>query len=224
MDFVEGTGLFFSRMDRRFGLRGAIQNTLRKPLPPYFNMGHYLGGIVLFLFGVQVITGVLLALYYSPSPETAYLSVQFINNQLPVGWLIREIHAWAADLLIIFLLLHLIRVYFMGAYKTPREFNWVVGVLLLQLFLIFAYTGYLLPWDQVRYWSLTFGIEKIRNLPIIGKSLIYLLQGGEEISGNTLTRFYVLHAIILPWVTTFAIWLHLGLVRRLGLADPFGDN
>ncbi len=223
-DFLDLSGLLFTPLDHRLGLRKAIQNVLRRPLPSYFNITYYFGGIIIFLFGIQVITGVLLALYYSPTPNAAYLSVQFINNQIPLGWLMREIHAWSANLIIIMIALHLMRVYLYGAYKKPREISWVIGALLMIMFVTFAFTGYLLPWDQVRYWSLTIGIEKLRNLPLIGGYLIYLLQGGEEITGNTLTRFYVLHAIVLPWIATFLLWAHLALIRRHGLADPWGDN
>ena len=205
-------------------LRKSLRTWMSKPLPPFFGMGHYLGGIVVFLFGVQVITGVLLALYYLPTSSQAYQSVQFITNEIPTGWIIREIHAWSAELLIIFTALHLMRVYFWGAYKHPRELNWIIGVLLLLTFVTFAFTGYLLPWDQARYWSLTIGIEKLRNLPLLGGPLVYLMQGGEEISGLTLTRFYVLHAIVLPWIASILLLGHLLLVKRQGLADPWGEN
>ena len=211
-------------LEDRLEVRKSVREWMRKPLPEYFRPGHYLGGMIVFLFAVQVVTGVLLALYYSPTSNLAYLSVQFISNQIPMGWLIREIHAWAADLIIVLMMLHLLRVYLWGAYKSPRELNWMVGVLLLLLFGTFAFTGYLLPWDQARYWSLTIGIEKLRNLPLVGGPLVYLMQGGEEITGNTLTRFYVLHAIILPWLASFALWVHLALVRKQGLADPWGEN
>ena len=180
----------------------------------------YFGGIALFLFGIQVVTGTLLALYYKPTPEAAYESVQFITSDVSFGWLIRSLHHWAANLMILFVVLHLLRVFFQAAYKFPREVTWVVGCGLLLLTLGFGFTGYLLPWDQRAYWATVVGTEIAGGVPVIGESLLLLLRGGSDVSGATMSRFFGIHVLVLPLALGGMLAVHLVLVHQLGLANP----
>ncbi|MFQ6014463.1 MAG: cytochrome bc complex cytochrome b subunit [Anaerolineae bacterium] len=182
----------------------------------------YLGGITLFFFGVQGVTGVLLSLNYRPTPDQAYESVLFIMNEIRFGWLVRSIHAWSANLMIISSVLHMLRIYVQGAYKAPRELTWMVGILLGTLTLVFGFTGYLLPWDQRAYWATTVGSEMTGAVPLVGPYLLQLVRSGTEISGFTLTRFYGVHILVLPASLGGLLLVHLFLVHRHGLAPYRG--
>lgn len=184
----------------------------------------YLGGITLFCFVVQGTTGILLALYYQPTPETAYDSILVIMNQLNFGWLIRSVHAWSANLMIIFCILHLLRIVLQGAYKKPREITWLVGMGLLFLTLGFGFTGYLLPWDQRAFWATTVGTEIAGAVPFIGDFVRQFLRGGADVSAATLTRFFGVHVLVLPVALAGLLVLHLLLIHQQGLADPEGDE
>jgi ubiquinol-cytochrome c reductase cytochrome b subunit len=181
---------------------------------------YYLGGITLFFFMVQATTGVLLAIYYQPTPEAAYQSILFIMNQVNFGWLIRSIHSWGANLMILFCVLHLLRVFFQAAYKAPREVTWVVGTGLLVVTLGFGFTGYLLPWDQRAFWATTVGSEIAGALPAVGQELLVFLRGGTEVTARTLSRFFGTHVLVLPLSLVGALLIHLVMVHQQGLADP----
>ena len=181
---------------------------------------YYLGGITLFLFGIQVVTGTLLALYYQPTPDTAYDSVKFIQSTVEFGWLIRSIHHWTANLMIICLLLHALRIFVQGAYKYPRELTWLVGVGLLGVTIGFGFTGYLLPWDQRAFWATTVGTEIASVVPLIGDQLLLLLRGGTDVTGATLSRFFGMHVLVLPLALGALLVVHLTIVHQLGLANP----
>lgn len=180
----------------------------------------YLGGITLFLFIVQVITGSLLTLYYQPTPDAAYDSVLFIMSNVNFGWLIRSIHAWGANLMVIFCILHLLRIYFQGVYKAPREITWAVGVALLAVTLGFGFTGYLLPWDQRAYWATTVGSEMAGAVPVVGDFLLNLLRAGPDITAATLSRFFGGHVLFLPLTLAGLITIHGVLFHQQGLANP----
>jgi menaquinol-cytochrome c reductase cytochrome b subunit len=169
---------------------------------------------------VQLVTGVILAMYYKPDPESAYSSIQTITNDLTLGWLVRGMHRWGASVFIILLFLHMGRVFLFGAYKYPRELNWLVGVILLTLALAEGLTGYLLPWDQTAYWATVVAININANAPIVGPFLGDFLRGGAEIGGDTLARFYSLHMLVIPGGLIGLITLHLYLVIRLGVTEP----
>lgn len=178
---------------------------------------HFLGGLALFLFLIEVLSGILLMVYYRPSPEAAYESVRFLMSRAHMGWLVRGIHKWAADLLILMVLGHLLRVYFQGAYRGGRELNWIVGVLLLLLVGAFAFTGSPLVWDQSAFWG-TEAIRKvIARVPLLGPVVLDLLWGGRELKGEALLRFYVFHVGLLPWLMVALLLGHLYLVARQGL-------
>lgn len=180
----------------------------------------YFGGIALFLFLIQATTGTLLALYYKGTPEAAYKSVQFITSEVSFGWLIRSIHHWGADLMILFVALHLVRVFFQAAYKYPRQITWLVGCGLLLVTMGFGFTGYLLPWDQRAYWATVVGTEIAGSVPAVGGSLLLLLRGGQDVTGDTMSRFFGIHVLVLPLSLAALLGLHLLLVHQMGLASP----
>jgi quinol-cytochrome oxidoreductase complex cytochrome b subunit len=182
----------------------------------------YLGGLALFFFTVQVITGILLSLYYRGAPEEAYDSILRIMNEVRFGWLIRSIHAWSANLMIISVALHMLRVFIQAAYKRSREATWILGALLLVLTLGFGFTGYLLPWDQRAFWATTVGTEIAGSVPLIGPQALEFLRGGAEVTGVTLTRFQGIHMLILPLSLAALLVVHLFLVHLHGVAVPPG--
>ncbi len=210
-------------IDERIGLRALIAAALHVTIPRSAHT-FYLGGITLFFFGVQATTGILLALYYQPTPEAAYDSILYIMNQTNFGWLIRSVHAWSANLMIVFCVLHLLRVVIQSAYKKPREITWMVGMGLLFITLGFGFTGYLLPWDQRAYWATTVGTEIAGSVPLIGGSVRELLRGGADIGALTLSRFFGVHMLVLPLTLVGLVGLHLLIVHQQGLADPEGKE
>jgi len=180
----------------------------------------YFGGSALFLFGIQVATGTLLALYYKPTPAAAYDSVLSVMSDVSFGWLIRSIHHWAANLMILLVVLHLLRVFFQAAYKYPRELTWLFGIGLFGVTMVFGFTGYLLPWDQRAYWATVVGTEIAGFVPLIGEQLLLLLRGGIDVTEATLSRFFGLHVLVLPLALAGLLAVHLTLVHQLGLANP----
>jgi quinol-cytochrome oxidoreductase complex cytochrome b subunit len=206
-------------MDERFQVR-ALANALMHVYIPRDAKTFYLGGITLFLFLEQTITGSLLTLYYQATPDEAYESVLFISSNVNFGWLIRSMHSWGANLMVIFCILHLLRIFFQGAYKRPREITWVVGTLLLAITLGFGFTGYLLPWDQRAYWATTVGSESAGAVPAIGQYLLLLMRGSLEVTEATLSRFYGVHTLILPLTLAGMLAIHLVLMHQQGLANP----
>jgi quinol-cytochrome oxidoreductase complex cytochrome b subunit len=206
--------------DRRTGLAEAAAAFLDRPVPPGVTWWHTLGSALLALLIVQAVTGTVMALYYVPTPEHAYHSAEYIVTQLPLGELVRGVHKWNSSLIVIVALLHLLRVFAMGAYKFPREWNWVVGVLMLLLIGGFAFTGYLLPWDQKAYWATVVGTKIGSYVPWIGPALERLARGGEQVGVLTLSRFFALHVFFLPGLVTVLAGLHLFMVVRQGIAAP----
>ncbi|MFQ6057301.1 MAG: cytochrome bc complex cytochrome b subunit [Anaerolineae bacterium] len=206
-------------LDQRLAIRKPLNDLLNEPMPLRART-FFLGGITLFFFFVQGVTGILLALYYRPTPEAAYESILLIQNQVNFGWLIRSLHSWSANLMIVFCVLHLLRVYFQGAYKPPREMTWVVGVLLLAVTLAFGFTGYLLPWDQRAYWASTVGSEIAGAVPLVGSILLRFLRAGTDITALTLTRFFGIHVLVLPVTLTVLLLAHLFMIHQQGLFDP----
>ena len=207
-------------LEERSGLVGAVKYFLFRRVPAETNWFHTLGSATLTAFLVQLVTGVILAMYYKPDPESAYSSIQTITNDLTLGWLVRGMHRWGASVFIILLFLHMGRVFLFGAYKYPRELNWLIGVILLTLALAEGLTGYLLPWDQTSYWATVVAININANAPIVGPFLGDFLRGGAEIGGDTLARFYSLHMLVIPGGLIGLITLHLYLVIRLGVTEP----
>ena len=207
-------------LEERSGLVGGMRYFLFRKVPVETNWFHTLGSATLTAFIVQLITGVILAMYYRPDPDEAYESIQVITNELTLGWLVRGMHRWGASVFIILLFLHMGRVFLFGAYKYPRELNWLIGVLLLTMALAEGFTGYLLPWDQTAYWATVVGININATAPIAGPFIADFLRGGAEIGEITLARFYSLHMLLIPGGLMGLIGLHLYLVIRLGITPP----
>lgn len=211
-------GLIYGPLDRQARIDHAFQKARAYRLAAHAGWRHALGGITYFLLMVLVVTGVLMAFYYRPSVQEAYPSIQHMVSSVPFGWLVRDMHAWAASLVVIFAVIHFARVFLEAAYKSPRETNWTMGVLLLVVVLLFGASGYLLPWEQTGYWTTAEALDTVARVPIFGGLIAELLQGDEVVSGATLSRFFALHVIILPWVLLGLISLHFGLVRKHGIA------
>jgi menaquinol-cytochrome c reductase cytochrome b subunit len=207
-------------LEERSGLVGAVRYFLFRKVPGDVNWFQTLGSATLTAFAVQAATGVVLAMYYQPGPTTAYASIQHITNDVWGGWLVRGMHKWGASVFIILMFLHMGRVFLFGAYKYPRELNWIIGVFLLASGLAEGFTGYLLPWDQTSYWATTVGINLNGTAPFLGPYIAQFLQGGTYINANTLSRFYSIHMLILPGTIAALIGLHLYLVIRLGVTSP----
>lgn len=208
-------------LDQRIGFAPAIALARKKEVPIHkHSIWYYMGGMTLFLFMVQIGTGVLLLIYYRPSAEEAYESVQFLMTDVKFGWLIRSIHHWAANLMIFMAFVHLFSVLFMKAYRPPRELTWFSGVILLVLALAFGFTGYLLPWNELAYFATRVGTEILGVFPIVGDFALRVARGGTDVTGATLTRFYAVHVAILPATAILLLGLHLLLVQKLGMSVP----
>jgi quinol-cytochrome oxidoreductase complex cytochrome b subunit len=180
-----------------------------------------LGGLSFFLFLGLTVTGVLLMFYYVPSVERAYSDIAALETNVRYGSLMRNMHRWMAHGMVITVLLHMMRVFYTGAYKPPREFNWVVGVILLILTLLLSFTGYLLPWDQLALWAITVGTNMVGSAPVLGDSVVFVMRGGFEVGPNALIRFYTLHVIGLPLVAAIFMAVHFWRIRRDGgMARP----
>ena len=208
-------------VDERVDLSGLREFIAHKRVPIHTQeIWYYLGGMTLFLFGVQVVTGILLLLYYRPSATEAYESVQFIVSQVEFGWLIRNMHSWSANLLIGLAFAHFISVFLLKSYRKPRELTWLSGILLLFLMLGFGFSGYLLPWNELSFFATKVGTGIAGSVPFIGKFMLRLLRGGDDVTGATLSRFYAVHVAMLPAVATVLVVLHLLLVQRQGMSLP----
>jgi quinol---cytochrome c reductase cytochrome b subunit, bacillus type len=207
-------------LEERSGLVGGVRYFLFRKVPSDTNWMQTLGSATFTAFLVQAITGVILAMYYQPTPESAYSSIQDITDHVFMGWLVRGMHRWGASVFIILMFLHMGRVFLFGAYKYPRELNWIVGVLLLVMGMMEGFTGYLLPWDQTAYWATVVGINLNGTAPFLGPWLAQFLRGGQEIGAETLTRFYSLHMLLIPGAIFALIGLHMYLVVRLGVTSP----
>jgi quinol-cytochrome oxidoreductase complex cytochrome b subunit len=197
-----------------------------EPVPNHLKHWWFcLGGTPAYLFVVQIITGILLAIYYQPSPSTAYDSVRYITEEVTYGWYIRSVHKWAATLMIATVILHQMRVYFTGGYRRPREINWMIGMCLLVCTLVVGFTGYSLVYEQLSYWGATVGANIAESTPIVGGHIKRLMLGGEEYNERTLSRFFILHAAVLPVTMILLLVIHIALIRMLGVTEfKFADE
>lgn len=205
----------------RVGWEDLVHLAAKKEVPIHrLTIFYYLGGMALFLFLVQLATGILLLLYYRPSASEAFESVQYVMAEVPFGWLIRSIHSWGANLAVLVVVLHLISVFFLKAYRAPREMTWITGAFLLFLMLGFGFSGYLLPWNELAFFATRVGTDVPAQIPIVGPLLSLILRGGSDVTGATLSRFYGIHVAILPAVTTLFLGAHLVLVQKHGMSVP----
>ncbi len=208
-------------LEERTGLGVLRQAALHKTVPVHrYSVFYYLGGMTLFFFIVQVVTGILLMLYYRPAPEGAFESVEFLMTTVSFGWLVRSIHSWSANLMIFFAFSHMASVFFMKAYRRPRELTWLTGCAAFFLALTFGFSGYLLPWNQLSFFATRVGTDIAGVVPVVGPWILRFLRGGERITGGTLSRFYGWHVAILPALMTAFLGLHLVLVQTLGMSVP----
>ena len=205
-------------LDQRIDLASFRRTLLDRKMPAGLTWWHTLGSATLTVFVVQVVTGIVLAMYYSPSPDHAYDSVRYLERTVVSGATLRGIHHWGASAMVVLVTAHMIRVFWMGAYKYPREANWVLGVALFALVLAFGFTGYLLPWDQKAYWATQVGTNIAGTTPVVGQTLVRLLRGGAQLGAATLARFFALHVLVLPALLALIVGLHLAMVVRQGIA------
>lgn len=206
-------------LDERLGWRSVWDTVFRRKIPKV-NWLYTLGSATLFVALIQAVTGILLTIYYVPTPDHAYETVQFITYELPGGWFIRGLHHYGASAMVILSVLHMVRVIFYGAYKYPREMTWITGVLLLLIVIGFGFTGYLLPWDQKAYWATTVGTRIAGTPPVIGDFILRVMRGGQELSEVTLARFFGVHVWVLPALLFTLIGVHLYLIIRIGISAP----
>jgi quinol-cytochrome oxidoreductase complex cytochrome b subunit len=202
-------------LDERFDFQGLYKNLLDRP-EPAGNWWNTLGSASLFLFVMQGLTGIFLTVYYTPSPDHAYDSIQYIMNNLAFGWLIRGIHHWGASLMVLVVFIHMLRVFTTASFKYPRELTWLVGIGLLLLTVGMGFTGYLLPWHQQAYWATTVGTRIAGTVPFIGNFILKVLRGGPDLSALTLQRFFSAHIWILPGLLVALIGAHLYLIIKHG--------
>ncbi len=208
-------------LDERLGTAALMDLLREKRVPCHRHSAwYYLGGMTLFLFVVQVFTGILLTLYYRPSPAEAHESVRFIAGEVPFGWLVRSLHGWTANLLVLVAGVHMASVFFLRAYRKPREATWLTGAALFFVLLGFGFSGYLLPWNELSFFATRVGTQIVGCIPWVGDPLLRLLRGGEDVTGATLARFYGLHVAVLPAVAAGILAVHLLLVQKHGMSVP----
>jgi quinol-cytochrome oxidoreductase complex cytochrome b subunit len=205
----------------RFELSPLLDLAGKKTVPVHKqSFWYYMGGLVMILLVEQVVTGLLLMIYYIPELKSAHSSILLINSQVDFGWFIRSLHSWGANLMIFFLFVHLFSTYFMKAYRAPREMTWISGILLLGLVFGFGFTGYLLPWDDVSFFATKIGIDIAGKTPLLGDTIATILRGGTAIGQNTLSRFFVIHVMLLPLLLLPLLGLHLWIIQAKGMSTP----
>ena len=211
----------YTWVDERVELKGLVDYMGKKYVPVHpHSVWYYFGGVSLFLFIIQVVTGILLLLYYKSGEELAFESINFIMSKVQFGWLIRSVHSWTANLFILSAMIHMFSVYFEKAYRKPREITWVTGMLMFFLLLGFGFSGYLLPWNELAFFATKVGTDIAGVVPVIGKPLMIFLRGGNEVTGATLSRFFGFHVAVLPGLFTVFLGIHLLLVQRQGMSEP----
>jgi quinol-cytochrome oxidoreductase complex cytochrome b subunit len=207
-------------IDERTSLSGGLRWVMFRKIPKGTNWFYTLGSATLFAFMSQAVTGAFLAMYYDPSAINAYESVRYLTNEVFLGEFVRGMHRWGSSVMVVLIFLHMARVFFFGAYKYPRELNWIIGVVLLVLTMAMSFTGYLLPFDQRSYWATIVGVNINGTAPILGPFLNDFLRGGAEFGATTLSRFYAIHMLLIPGALIALIGAHLYMVARLGTTAP----
>ncbi len=208
-------------LDQRYDLSQVRYLIRHKKVPIHkHSYWYYMGGVTLFLFFIQLTTGILLLMYYQPGENSAYESVQYLVTKVNFGWLIRNLHSWSANMMIFFAFVHMFSVFFTGAYKKPRELSWVSGFILLVLAMAFGFSGYLLPWNELAFYATKVGTDIVGAIPFIGEELKIVLRGGEDVTGATLSRFFGIHVAILPAIFTLFLAIHLLMIQKQGMSEP----
>lgn len=208
-------------LDERLGIFSISRFLKEKEVPQHkHTVWYYTGSAILLFFTIQVITGFMLILYYKPTLEGAHSSVVRIITEIPLGWIIRSVHSWSASFMIAFVFVHMVSIWLVKSYRKPREITWMSGVLLLVVSLAFGFTGYLLPWDELSLFATKVGTDIPSSVPVVGEWITQLLRGGEDVTGDTLTRFFGLHVCILPLFVLAILGLHVYLIQRQGMSVP----
>ena len=211
----------FDYLNERLKLDDLIHFMGKKYVPVHrHSIWYYFGGVSLFLFIIQVFTGILLLFYYKGSADLAYESIKFLMSKVEFGWLIRSIHSWSANLFIFAVYVHMFSVFFEKSYRKPRELTWLTGALMLLLSLAFGFSGYLLPWNELAFFATKVGTDIVGAVPIIGESLKFFLRGGEDVTGSTLSRFFGFHVALFPGIFSVLLLLHLIFIQRQGISEP----
>jgi cytochrome b6 len=214
---------FYKWIDERADLEDLVNFMGKKYVHIHrHSIWYYFGGVSIFLFIIQVFTGILLLLYYKSGEELAFESIQFIMSKVQFGWLIRSIHSWAANLFILAAMIHMFSVYFAKSYRKPREITWLTGMLMFFMALGFGFSGYLLPWNELAFFATKVGTDIAGVVPFIGKPIMMFLRSGDEVSGATLSRFFGFHVAVFPGIFTILLSIHLVLVQRQGMSEPLG--
>jgi cytochrome b6 len=212
-------------VDERIQLRTLVEFMGKKYVPVHRkSIWYYFGGVSLFLFIIQVVTGIMLLLYYKGSEQLAFESIHFIMSEVEFGWLVRSIHSWAANLFILAAMIHMFSVYFERSYRRPREITWLTGMLMFFIALAFGFSGYLLPWNELAFFATKVGTDIAGALPFVGEPLLLFLRGGEDVTGATLTRFFGFHVAVFPGIFTVLLGIHLVLVQRQGMSEPIDQE
>lgn len=208
-------------IDNRFKIDTLVDYMSHKAVPRHGSMiWYYFGGMSLFFFLVQVVTGILLLLYYRPGADSAYESVKFIVSEVPFGWLVRSIHSWSANLMIFTAFIHMFSVFFTHAYRKPRELTWLSGAVMLGFAMAFGFSGYLLPWNELSFFATRVGTGMAGAVPVVGDYLMEVMRGGENVTGATIGRFFGIHVAVLPGLFTVILALHLFFIQRQGMSEP----
>ena len=219
------SGNIYNWLNERVQLDDLVKFMGKKYVPKHsHSVWYYFGGVSLFLFIIQVTTGILLLLYYKGSEDLAFESIHFIMSKVQFGWLIRSIHSWAANLFILAVFIHMFSVYFTKAYRKPREITWLTGMFMLFLALGFGFSGYLLPWNELAYFATKVGTDITGAVPGIGKAILVFMRGGDDVTGATLSRFFGFHVAVFPGIFTVLLTTHLLLVQRQGMSEPMGSE
>jgi len=215
------TDKFFDWLNSRYKIDKLLYFSKEKHVPLHKGTGwYYFGGIALFLFGVQVLTGLILLFYYRVGPDASFESVKFIITQVKFGWLLRNIHSWSANLMILAAMIHMFSVFFHRSYRSPRELTWITGISMLFMAFAFGFSGYLLPWNELAFFATKVGTDSARQVPLIGDFILKLMRGGSDVTGATLSRFFGLHISVLPPIFTALLGLHLFFVQVQGMSEP----
>lgn len=211
----------FNWLDERYDISKIKEFAMKKSVPKYREtIWYYFGGIALLLFIVQVLTGILLLIYYKGTEDQAFESVQFISSKVSFGWLIRSVHSWSANLMILAVFIHMFSVFFLKSFRKPRELTWYTGIALLFLSMAFGFSGYLLPWNELAFFATKVGTDIVGQVPIIGKPILTILRGGEEVTGATLSRFFGFHVAVFPGIFIVFLSIHLIFIQKQGIAEP----
>lgn len=204
----------------RFRLKSAHRGVFERDIPEGLNYFYCFGGIAFTAFIFCVLSGLFLSTHYIPSEKEAYESILRLHEEVRLGKIIRGIHKWSANVLIISLIIHSLRVFVTKSFRPPRELNWIVGVLIFILVMLEGFTGYLLPWDQKAYWATVVGTNIAGSIPLIGENLLLIIRGDYEVTGTTLSRFYSFHVLWLPSCIVVLLWAHFHMIKKLGISKP----